>query len=171
MSQFINLGEKVPVVFQSSVAETGLFVRATIKDNDENTLAVLALTHVVNGLYLNDNYLMPAKAFITVQYDVFKDAGFTLLDDSYLKAIDVFSLLFVETSGAGESLADIVALVSNSSENIIAKIGGSKIVARISETISHESEKVIAYISSNPKPIMAKIGSSNVRAYVTDCVC
>lgn len=88
----VSLGDKIPIVCQLEDGKTNRFVQATVRDNAGTVLATVGCSHVADGLYVNQLQTMPNVPFVTVQFKVFVDAGFTIEDPDYSQPMDFFDL-------------------------------------------------------------------------------
>jgi len=90
----IHLNNEVPICLLLSDGASGQYPRATVRDNDDNVLTALNLSHVSDGLYTpSASYLMPSEDFIKTTYVVFSDSMHTIESTIYLRDIDVFQLV------------------------------------------------------------------------------
>lgn len=78
-------GDKIPLVLQLFDNAVNKFVRAVVRDASDTQIAgsPFALAHEANGLYTNSTAEMPNTPFISVQYLVYDDAGFTTLSSTH----------------------------------------------------------------------------------------
>ncbi len=90
----LKVGDQIPVSLQLFDGATDKFVRAVIRDSAGSTISgsPFSVPHVSGGQYSNTAALMPSSAFVTVQFKVYTDSGFTTLDDSYEDDLDIFQL-------------------------------------------------------------------------------
>lgn len=81
-------GDKIPLVLQLFDNAVNKFVRAVVRDSSDTQIAgsPFALAHEANGLYTNSTAEMPNSAFVSVQYLVYDDAGFTTLSSTHSSA-------------------------------------------------------------------------------------
>lgn len=80
MSARARLGDPIPVYLQLHTGDTVKFVRAHLRDASGTPLggSPASLPHVANGMYVNLSFSMPNTPFVTITYEVFDDAGFTV---------------------------------------------------------------------------------------------
>jgi hypothetical protein len=92
--QALKLGQRIPIAMQLFDSATNKYVRATISKADGSALSgsPFNVPHEANGLYKLNTQDMPNTPFITVQYKVFDDAGFTTPSADHADGLDVFSL-------------------------------------------------------------------------------
>lgn len=85
-------GDKIPLSFQSPEDNSGLFIRATIRDSLDVELigSPKSLAHVDKGLYTDNSLDFPDSPAVKVTYQVFKDAGFTKPDKKFSLGFDIF---------------------------------------------------------------------------------
>ena len=78
-------GDKIPLVLQLFDNAVGKFVRAVVRDSSDAEISgsPFALAHEASGLYTNAAAIMPNTPFISVQYLVYDDAGFTTLSSDH----------------------------------------------------------------------------------------
>lgn len=81
----IKVGDKIPLVLQLFDNATTKFVRAVIRDATDAPISgsPFTLAHEANGLYTNNAAVMPDTPFVSVQYLVYDDAGFTTLSEDH----------------------------------------------------------------------------------------
>lgn len=75
----------IPLVLQLFDNATNKFVRAVVRDSDDAAISgsPFSLAHEADGLYTNKTAVMPNKAFVSVQYLIYDDAGFTTLSSTH----------------------------------------------------------------------------------------
>lgn len=105
----IKYGYNIPASLQLFNGNQTKYVRAFLRDASNTLFSTLSLTHVASGLYENHSVQMPNTAFVTVQYIVYDDAGFTTPSTTYSLAIDLFTL----DTEAGNSTNTIIGVLSN----------------------------------------------------------
>ena len=81
MSIALKKDEKIPLSVRLDTRQTDLFVRARIRNqlNAEVPGSPLDVPHIADGFHGDKSLGMPDFPNITVEYDVFTDAGFTTL--------------------------------------------------------------------------------------------
>lgn len=90
----MKIGNKIPLMLQLFNNESAKFVRAFVR-NDANVAisgSPFTLTHLSLGLYSNLSALFPATTFVTVQYVIYDDAGFTTLSEGYEITQETFTI-------------------------------------------------------------------------------
>lgn len=77
-------GTPIPLKLQFNDGSSSKFVHAVVTDPTQAPLAgsPFVLTHTSNGLFANYSVLMPAVDFVSVQYLVYDDSGYTTLNTS-----------------------------------------------------------------------------------------
>ena len=92
MSVLLKVGQKIPLKVDLESKRTDLFVRAIIRDDTGSPIvgSPAAVPHLSEGTYFDDSVSMPDVPNILITYDIFDDAGFTLLNDENLVAEDRF---------------------------------------------------------------------------------
>lgn len=78
-------GQLLPIALQLGEQQTDRFVRATIRDSQDNQItgSPFSLSHKGLGAYGINTVMMPDKDFVRVTYEVFLDAGFNTPDLRY----------------------------------------------------------------------------------------
>lgn len=120
---------------------TNKFVRATLFDQDGAAVApgVVALPHQSGGVYAENTVQMPNKDQVVARYEVFKDAGFTVIDKEYTKAVDVFEKDTFDPTNLIPKAQNVFATVSRvgisgqvtSRPEIKATLGPKQIAAKV----------------------------------------
>lgn len=90
-----QVGELIPLSLKLPEAATDKFVKATLRNDAGAQIAGSpgTLTHVGEGQYTNNTFLMPAGTdYVNVAYQVFDDAGFTQPSALYSDAQERFEL-------------------------------------------------------------------------------
>lgn len=87
-----KVGQKIPIALQLFDGATGKFVRAWARRPDGTQLSgsPFSLSHVAAGLYEYDSATMPDAEWLTVQYRVFDDSGFSTQSADHSDALDTF---------------------------------------------------------------------------------
>lgn len=114
MSSSLGLAQPIPCYSQLFDYADDKFVRAVVRDGagDELSGSPVDLELVANGLYRNVDLVMPQTAQVSVQYFVYSDAGYTVLDESYAGEIDIFTLQEGGNSaGSAYATSNIVGIV------------------------------------------------------------
>lgn len=88
----MQIGSPIPASFQLFDCADDKFVRATLKDGLGNSLAVLDLALDANGRYFNYSQNYPNTPFVTCQYIVYDDSGYTMISESEGAGQDTFYL-------------------------------------------------------------------------------
>lgn len=139
----LQVGQIVPLLatLECPAGET-VFVRATIKNKDNNVLAQLALTDNGGGEFSSSAYLMPDEPFIKVRYEVFNDAGFTNPNDTFCPDDESYSRLEIAQAQAikTDHLVGIVrgtrlfGKVNNEQKKLLGIIKQTKLAGIINPT-------------------------------------
>lgn len=115
--------ENEPVKLRLSLNrdETTKYVRAFLTDSAGNPVppGTLDLSHLANGVYGENAFVMPNVDTFDVKYRVYLDAGFSVLDPTYPSAFDVVRKdtgSQVEGVGGVEVTADLSGAVEESAE-------------------------------------------------------
>jgi len=87
-----KIGDPVDLVVRLEGKEPDKFIRARIFNDSEAQLASIILTHLSDGTYFDDSFLMPNSRRLIVSYDVFNDALLQELSAKYQPGIDLFDL-------------------------------------------------------------------------------
>lgn len=89
----LRVGQKIPLALQLFDGATDRHVRAWVRKPDGTQLSgsPYTLSHVASGLYENDNATMPDSDWVTAQYRVFDDSGFTSPSEDHADALDTFT--------------------------------------------------------------------------------
>lgn len=118
-----KVGDPIQLHLQLEDGNTALFVRAYLTDNTGAVFGTpIALSHVGEGLYLDNSVGMPAFDFVQATYVVFNDAGFTSESDLYGRSIDIFQRdeLLPQQLPEGTDLEAVVA----SDETVVGEVVG-----------------------------------------------
>lgn len=104
----------IPLVLQLFDNATNKFVRAVVRDNSGVQISgsPFTLAHQANGLYINGSALMPNKPFISVQYLVYDDAGFTTLSSTHSSTSIEIPLEYSSNSCAVEGVVEDSTILS-----------------------------------------------------------
>jgi hypothetical protein len=88
----MQVGSAIPVSFQLFDCATDQFVRAWVREPDGTLVGgtSINLTQVALGLYQDFTLSMPDVPFITVQYVVYSDSGYTVVSPSEGAGADTF---------------------------------------------------------------------------------
>ncbi len=91
-SMIVKVGDPIQLNLQLEGGETDKFPLAILRDSDGNELSESprALAHVGDGLYSNDDILMPNFPEVTATYKVYDDEDHLTLTDDYSFSIDEF---------------------------------------------------------------------------------
>mgnify|MGYP001204882456 CR=1 FL=1 len=125
----VKIGENIPCFLQLFDGNVGKFVRATIRRPDNTVVgSPVTLSHVGSGLYHNQAVVMPSVDFVTVQFAVFDDAGFTVPSTTYSMAEEVVerdlcleAVEAIELSGGDEISGEV-----DDSEEIVGDVEDSE---------------------------------------------
>ena len=120
MSSSLGLAQPIPCYSQLFDYADDKFVRAVVRDGSGAQISgsPVDLTLVANGLYRNVSLVMPQTAQVSVQYFVYSDSGYTILDQSYAGEVDVFTLQESSGSGGnGYATSNIVGIVDDGGQS------------------------------------------------------
>ena len=86
------VGQIIPIAVLLHDNDTTKFVRASMFDPDGAHIggSPFSLPHKINGEYGIKTVTMPDEEFVTVQYEVFDDAGFTTKNPYHIDAFQEF---------------------------------------------------------------------------------
>lgn len=88
-----RLGETVKLGLQLFNGATDKYVRATLRNFDESvTYPTVNLTHVANGLYVANGFVMPNSNTVTCQYAVYDDNGYSVPSVDHTIESETFEL-------------------------------------------------------------------------------
>lgn len=115
----LPVGSTIPIAIQLIDNATDKYIRAHVRDNDDNEISgsPVNLTHISNGLYTNYDLIFPEVPFVTVQYIVYDDSGYTIISESEGSGLDAF-MKSIQSSSSGNSEADSEA-INDSSETFV----------------------------------------------------
>ena len=104
----------IPLVLQLFDNATNKFVRAVVRDNSDAEISgsPFTLVHEANGLYTNSTALMPNKPFVSVQYLVYDDAGFTTFSSTHSSTSIEIPLEYSSSSCAVEGVVEDSTVLS-----------------------------------------------------------
>lgn len=110
----------VPLVVQLASYATNKFARAVVRDDTGATIATVNLTAGANGLYYNVSTVqMPnSSSFVSIQYLIYDDAGFTTLSTSQGAGFGV-TFLSLPPSSALPSNTGLVGILDSLLQNPI----------------------------------------------------
>ena len=120
MSSSLGLAQPIPCYSQLFDYADDKFVRAVVRDGagDELAGSPVDLELVGDGLYRNVSLVMPQTAQVSVQYFVYSDAGYTIIDESYAGEVDVFTLQEGGSSGGGAyATSNIVGIIDDGGQS------------------------------------------------------
>ena len=139
----LQYGEIIPCALKLFDGATNMYVRATLRGDDgiEISGSPLSCAHLSGGLYKNYTLTMPlAYDFITIEYVVFDDAGFTTVSTVYSAAIDTITLYTPTTLGtiiAGELSGTIVDSELNGfvdlETELFGQVSGEELIGQIGD--------------------------------------
>lgn len=121
----VPINTLAPLRFQIRDGSTTSFIRARIYDTDNNFVAIVDLSHVVNGMYIG-GYNFTVLGYYSVSYAVYTDNTYTTLDpyyelDSETYIVEVpYSPTDVAQAVWNENLLDNI--IPNSSSAIMQQI-------------------------------------------------
>ncbi len=86
------VGDPLPVAVQLYDGATNKFVRAWIRDQGGALVGAspYAVPHLAGGLYELTGLFMPLAEFVTIQFKIYDDAGFTTPSTQHSDALDIF---------------------------------------------------------------------------------
>lgn len=88
----VKLGSTIHLNLQLEDGATDKFPSAILRDKDGTQISVEELTHTGNGLYQNDDQVMPNTDEVTATYLVYEDSDRTTISPLYGAALDVYTL-------------------------------------------------------------------------------
>jgi hypothetical protein len=97
----LAVGGIVPLQMQLFDYSAAKYVQAFVRDQNNVQIpgSPFNLTEVANGLYTLGSVVFPANTnYVTAQYCVFSDSGYTMLDPSEGAGLDLFTLALAQTS-------------------------------------------------------------------------
>jgi hypothetical protein len=106
-----KLGDPIRLNLELWDGATNYFIQAHLYDATDTELvgSPVHLTSIANGLYTNDQLMMPNTPEVKVVYQVFTDSGYSLISPVHSDAIDIFEL---ETPSSSPSIySDLVGIV------------------------------------------------------------
>lgn len=92
-------GSIVPLTVQLFDEDATKFPQGVVRDPADASLSTKDLTHLANGMYVNNTFLMTTDDFLTAEYRVFNEAGHTTLSALHSTAIDRFDKQTVTSAG------------------------------------------------------------------------
>lgn len=89
----LAFGAPLPLCFQTFDYNATKYVRVFLRDEEDELIGSYdLLPDGTLGLYLNDSQTMPDTNFVTAQYIVYDDSGYTMVSGSEGGSVDVFIL-------------------------------------------------------------------------------
>lgn len=88
----LKINDPIPATLQLFDNDETMHVRAIVRAADKTVLGTVTLSHIADGLYANTDLVTPATSFVSIQYEVFEDAGFTVPSELHSTALDVFGV-------------------------------------------------------------------------------
>lgn len=119
-----KLNEAIPLSFQFHDGSSSKYVRAVVKNDAQVAISgsPFNLTHVSGGKYVNDTgALMPSTTYVTVDYAVYDDSGYSVASTDYEGASETFEFLDSPTTTIVNASV-IEAAVSNT-DTVTALVG------------------------------------------------
>lgn len=179
-----NVGDTIALSNQLFDSDTTKFVRASLRDDAGVALGAspVSLTHDANGNYTNSTVVFPAGTdYISVTYEVFDDALFTISSPDHSSSIDTFDLEIPATAildcltaikaaiaalqlvvdGIAQ-VGDILAIVSDD-EALIAKIDDLGIVAKVADEDTQQS------VVATDEPITLNLSDNDTTISKVEC--
>lgn len=125
MSELLRkVDETLNLRLSLSDSEENKFVRAYITDQGGDPIDELDLSHLANGVYGENAFLMPDLRQIDVKYKVFRDSGFSIEDPIYPNAFDI-----VRKQPDAEEVNVDVTVLENPKTDLIGTVQDSEDVA------------------------------------------
>ena len=165
----IKVGDPIPLRLLTENRVTDRFVRAIIRDSvgAEITGSPANVPHLANGFYSSDAINMPSTDHITVEYDVFDDAGFTTPSDDLFPDSERFDLdelgTAIDELLAAATKGDMVATVSDE-DNLKAQVSDQD---ALSASVSDDDE--IKAVVSDLDAIGAQVSDNESIGGSVDC--
>lgn len=93
MSEKKKVGDRLNLKLSLTDGNPNKFVRAYLRNQAGaiQSPAEVNLPHIEKGIYGESTLQMPNENQLLVIYRVFSDAGFTIIDQNYSQALDLFS--------------------------------------------------------------------------------
>jgi hypothetical protein len=103
----MNIGDKIPAYLQLFDCNTSKFVRAFVRDATGAQIpsSPVNLSPVALGLYGDNSLVYPNSPFVTVQYVVYSDSGYSSIDPTEGATMEMFFLGSGLTAGAALPIA------------------------------------------------------------------
>lgn len=141
----MQVGAPLPLSLQLADRNTGKYVQAFLRDNSGNQIAgsPAQLTPVAQGLYQNLSLSYPNVPFLTVQYIVYDDSGYTTPSTTEGAAQTTF---FIDPPSSGSSNLGFypINLVGVLESEMIPTING------IQDTLIQNSDRNLTMRITNP---------------------
>lgn len=110
----MKFGSPIPLAFQLFDANTAKYVRVVLRDaNDIAIGSPINLTQIGLGLYVDESVNMPSTPWVTAQYVVYDDSGYTIISLSEGAGMNVFLLDGPVALGFTFVTASITAIIEN----------------------------------------------------------
>ena len=105
----IIVGQPIPMSLQLSDPDTTRYVRAFVYNPAGTVLGQVDLVSRGSGLYSQASFAMPNHTFVVVQYRVYADDQYSVLDPNYGLAAETF--LRLET---GDTTIEVIGELTGS---------------------------------------------------------
>ena len=125
-----QVNEIVPIVATIECPDDTYFVRATIRDKDDNVLATLNVPEQPDGSFAFYGYLMPDLPLIKIRYEVFEDAAFTTPVEDLCPEDETFERLSISQAQAIRA-DELVGLINASHLLGFVRYSNSKLIGSI----------------------------------------
>lgn len=140
-------GDLIPLVVQLYDGNESKYVKATLQDPDDNFLAgsPVTLTHKHDGLYEDKSITMPDKQWITVNYQVYDDAGLTIPSQFHSNAIERFDLQLTDQDLLDRITileAAVNSLSSPRPVDLFVSLGSERYIVELKESNNMEAEVI-----------------------------
>jgi len=102
-----QVGDNLPLTLQLEDGDTGMYPQCELYNPSGTLITTRDLSHVANGLYVDDGYAMPSLDYVVGVYIVYTDSGHTTESPDHMRATDLFvaSTVAEEMSAAGYTAA------------------------------------------------------------------
>jgi hypothetical protein len=86
----LKLGQLVPICHTLTDGNSSLYVQAKVYNQSNVLLATINLTNAGSGIYTHNAYYMPVATFIRIQFSIYSDDLYTVLNINYTLDHDIF---------------------------------------------------------------------------------
>lgn len=163
----LSLGDAIPLTYVSPLAATALFVRAYVYRQDDSQLSgsPFTLTHEGLGRYRVDPApLMPNEPWLVARYEVYQDAGFTLVSTEEGAVEEKFALFSASVAVAELAPSDVLGLVDDVSGALGELDDTSQVVG-----ITLESEELTGSVNDDEQALGVVELTTELIGLVEDC--